>query len=373
MNDISHTLGLMRSELRDVRSVVNRVDHKTARLAAVNSPAIRDGSLIIRMAASQLIARAEKRTPIAVAAQLWGDDFQLRAAVAPAQTTVVTWAAELLATVTAEIPDRLLPASVFGQLRAQGLALSYSGDSIPRVPLIAPVASGGWIGEGQPISVGSLVIAASTLAAKKCASIVAVTRELLRGAPGNVEASLQAILSEDLLLMVDATLLDATAADAIRPAGLRNGVAGLTPTAAGTPTEKAAADVKVLLAALGASLRPVLIGNAAQIVSLRSLLPGATALPAIVAPYLASGMLIVVDAAAFASITGAVDFLASEEAVIHASDAALPIGTPGSPNVVAAPSSSLFQTASFGLRTVADINWTLRRAGAVSWMSGVTW
>ena len=47
--------------------------------------------------------------------------------------------------------------------------------------------------------------------------------------------------------MVDGILLDAVAADVIRPAGLRNSVAGLTPTASGTPGEKMAADIKQLL------------------------------------------------------------------------------------------------------------------------------
>ncbi|MET4086671.1 phage major capsid protein [Bradyrhizobium sp. S3.5.5] len=371
MNDLSHTIGLMRSELRDVRSVVNRVDHKTARLAAVNSTATRDGSLIIRMAASQLIARAEKRTPIAVAAQLWADDTQLRAAVAPAQTSVTTWAAELFATVTAEIPNRLLPASVFGQLRAQGMALTYSGNDIPRVPYIAPVASGGWVGESQPINVGALVVTAMTVPPKKAASIVAVTRELLRGSPGNVEAILQAILSEDLMLMIDQTLLDANAATSVRPPGLLAGVAALTPAAIGTGNtfDRLDADLRALMDAIKPALKPVLIVSNPQ-----SIILGAyQTSPVIRAPYLPAGTVIMVDTAAFASSTGTVDFLASEESIIHMSDAAQPIGTPGSPNVVSAPSSSLWQSASFGLRTVFDANWGLRRAGAVAWMQNVNW
>jgi hypothetical protein len=105
---------------KDTRSAVSAVDyHLNKILDRDGSKPTRDGSLIIRTAASQMIARAEKRTPIAVARQFWGDDVQLRSAVAPAQTTVAGWAAELFATVTTEITDRLLPASVFGQLRAR--------------------------------------------------------------------------------------------------------------------------------------------------------------------------------------------------------------------------------------------------------------
>ena len=70
---------------------------------------------------------------------------------------------------------------------------------------------------------------------------------------------MQQLLSEDLSLAVDTVLLDAVAADAIRPAGLRNGVAGLTPAASGTPTEKAAADIGALVGAIMPASKPVLI------------------------------------------------------------------------------------------------------------------
>jgi hypothetical protein len=69
------------------------------------------------------------------------------------------------------------------------------------------------------------------LQVQKTALICAVSREVLKGSAVNVQISLQQLLSEDLSLAVDQILLDAVAADAIRPAGLRHGVAGLTPSA----------------------------------------------------------------------------------------------------------------------------------------------
>jgi len=41
--------------------------------------------------------------------------------------------------------------------------------------------------------------------------------------------------------------------------------------------------------------------------------------------------------------------------------------------VLAAPTRSLFQTDSAGLRVIAPASWGLRAPGAVAWMSGVTW
>jgi hypothetical protein len=40
---------------------------------------------------------------------------------------------------------------------------------------------------------------------------------------------------------------------------------------------------------------------------------------------------------------------------------------------MAAPTESLWQTACIGLRALIDCDWTLRRAGAVAVVTGVTW
>ena len=196
--------------------------------------------MIARIAACQVLARSEKRRPEAVAAQHWPHDTELRAAVAPAMTSVSGWSAELLAVAIADVTGSLLGPSVFARLRALS-AVSYDmvdGHAV-KAPSHVSVASGGFFGEGAPINVGSLLISAVNLQTKKAASITAVTREVLKGSAANVQTSLQQLLSEDLSLAVDQILVDAIAADAIRPAGLRAGVAGLTPAAAGTPTEKA--------------------------------------------------------------------------------------------------------------------------------------
>jgi hypothetical protein len=87
-------------------------------------------------------------------------------------------------------------------------------------------------------------------------------------------------------------------------------------------------------------------------------------------------MLIMVDAAEFASVTGdAPEFDVSDVATIHEEDTTpLPIvtGAQGS-GVVASPTRSLWQTASIGVRMMVDMNWTMRRSNMVSWMTGVTW
>lgn len=49
------------------------------------------------------------------------------------------------------------------------------------------------------------------------------------------------------------------------------------------------------------------------------------------------------------------------------------IAVAGTPNVVAAPVRSMFQTDSLALRMILDMNWTMRRAGMVAFVTSVGW
>jgi hypothetical protein len=375
MNDLTQDFGLLRRELRDARAVVAAIDHKLSRLIVPETPQ-RPAGLCARLATCELLARMERTSVDAIAKMHFSNDLDLaqmiglRNATAPAMTTVSGWAAELVGIFVQDLTDRMLPLSVFSQLRPRGIAYTHVNGGIIRAPSHQSTPSGGFFGEGQPISVSDLLILSLALLPKKAASIVAVTRELLRSSPMNVEASLQAILGEDVSLAIDIMLCDATVADDVRPAGLRAGIAALPSASSGTPTERVVADVRALVAAISPAARPTLIVASPEAVSLASVLP---AMPAIAAPRLAAGTVICVDAADFASVLGPPDFSVRENPVIHEATPALPISAPGSPPTIAAPVRSLWQTVASGLRTIVDIDWTLRRTGAVSWMTGVSW
>ena len=64
----------------------------------------------------------------------------------------------------------------------------------------------------------------------------------------------------------------------------------------------------------------------------------------------------------------------SDQATLHFEDTApTQIGTVGTPNVVAAPARSLWQTDTIGVRMLLDINWGMRRTGVVAWTQTMTW
>jgi HK97 family phage major capsid protein/HK97 family phage prohead protease len=322
-------------------------------------------------------------------------DWVQRAATAPATTTTTGWAAELVQTQYADLISYLFAASVYQPLSNLGVRYTlgrYGQISIP-VESATPTVAGSFVAEGAPIPVRQEAFTPITIGLKKMAVISSYTRELFEHSQPNIDTQLRDRMSRDTSVAVDNILLDNNPATSIRPAGLRNGVSGLTPTAGGGFTALVG-DMKQLLNVLisANSLRaPVWIMNPQQALSI-SLTSAAAAIgvfpfkaeieagrlngyPVIQSMTVPVGMVILVDAADFASLTGDdARFELSDQATIHMEDTTpLAIGTPGSPNVVAAPVRSMFQTDSIALRMIMPMNWIMRRTGLVGWITGVTW
>jgi hypothetical protein len=382
MNEITQAdFGLLRRQVRDVAAVVGNIDHRFRKqdLVSIHRPA----GLSSRFAACALIARAEKRNAEDVARQHFSADrelaqlIEIRTAVAPAQSTVATWAAELAAVVTQDVAENLLPATVLAQLRQlSGQPYAFVEGATVRIPVHSPTPSGGFVLEGNSIPVAALIIAAINLKPKKAAAIVAITREIANGAPGNVETSLHTLLAQDLGLAIDSVLLSNAAITAAAPAGLLNGVSPIT-AATGGGANAMMADIRSLVSAISPCVRPCLIMGTTQFSSTAILSPPVP-FPVLAAPTMPANQVIAVDAFAFASALGAPDFSTDENPAIHMeSTAPLPIigGTATPPVIgsVAAPVTSLWQTACIGLRTIVEADWVMRRANAVSYLTGCTW
>jgi HK97 family phage major capsid protein/HK97 family phage prohead protease len=322
-------------------------------------------------------------------------DWVQRAATAPATTTTTGWAAELVQTQYADLISFLFAASVYQPLTALGVRYTlgrYGQISIP-VESATPTVAGSFVAEGAPIPVRQEAFTPITIGLKKMAVISSFTRELFEHSQPNIDTQLRDRMSRDTSVAVDTILLDNNPATSVRPAGLRNGVSGLTPTAGGGFTALVA-DIKQLLNVLIAanSLRsPVWIMNPQQALSI-SLTSAAAAVgvfpfkaeieagrlngyPVIQSMTVPVGMVIIVDAADYASLTGDdARFELSDQATLHMEDTTpLAIGTPGAPPTVAAPVRSMFQTDSIALRMILPMNWIMRRTGLVGWLTGVTW
>jgi hypothetical protein len=220
------------------------------------------------------------------------------------------------------------------------------------------------------------------------------TREIDEHSIPAIEGLLRQAIQEDTAVSLDSVLLDTNAATVVRPAGLFNGVAPLTPTAGGG-FNALVGDLKQLSGAIltgtqGNIRAMAWLMNPQQVLSASlTSAPGVGVFPfkdelgrgqLLTYPVIDSGTVPlgtvgVLDAADFVSVGGeGPRFEISDQATLHMEDTApLPIGSEGTPPTVAAPVRSLFQTDSIALRLILPINWALRRTGVVAWTQGVTW
>jgi HK97 family phage prohead protease/HK97 family phage major capsid protein len=360
--------------------------------------------LIVRAGVAQYLAHVERKNVDQVRKAIYGDDeptramleYSMKAATAPAMTTVAGWAQELVQTLYASIMETLHPKTVFPRLSAYGLTMSFGRAGKISIPTrsLTPSIAGSFVGEGLPIPVRQGQFTSQILTPKKMAVITTWTREIDEHSVPAIEALLRDAIQEDTGVSLDTILLDTGAATTVRPAGILNGVSGLTPTAGGG-FAALVGDIKQISGALltatkGHVRNPVWLMNPQQVMS-----AGLTAAPGVGAfpfqdqinagnlqgwPIIDSGTVplgrvIALDAADFVSVGGeAPRFELSDQATLHLEDTTpLDIGTPGAPATVAAPVKSMWQTDSIALRLILPINWTVRRAGVVAYVDGVTW
>lgn len=316
-----------------------------------------------------------------------------KAATVPALTTATGWAAELVRTDIQGFMDQLMPIAVAPRLISRGLAFSFGTNGIISIPMrsATPTVAGSFVGEGAPIPVRQAAFTAQQLIPKKLAVISTFSREISEHSDPQIEGILRQAILDDTAVALDSVLLDAGAATAVRPAGLRNGVSTLTPTAGGG-FAAVVGDVKGLAGALttatlGNLRQPVwLMSPALELALMLTVLPnGAWAFPeikngsfmgwpTIVSATVTADTLFLVEAADFASASGDPRFDVSDQATVHMDDTTpLPISATGTPNVVAAPVRSFWQTDTLGIRMVQSMNWIMRRPAMVAYVTGVTW
>jgi HK97 family phage prohead protease/HK97 family phage major capsid protein len=334
--------------------------------------------------------------------QYGGDDTKascelvLRAPSAPAMTTVAGWAAELVQTRWESLMPLLLAQSILPRLAAKGLSLSFgtTGRIIIPTRQRTPSLAGSFVGEGLAIPVRQGAFTSQTLVPKKMAVISTWTREMSDHSTPAIEGLIREAIQQDTSIAIDTVLIDANPATVIRPAGLLNGVTGLTATAGGG-LAALIGDIKQLITALVTStygnLRsPVFLMNPGDVLSaslasavntgifpFRDEVRAGTlnTVPIIDSATVPSKTVILIDAADFVIVGGEAPRLElSDQATLHMEDTAPTelVGT-GTPGTVASPQRSLFQTDSIALRMVLPLNWVQRRTGTVAWTSAVTW
>lgn len=325
-----------------------------------------------RSFASGLSALDKRTTPSEYARRQWNDrniDLVLRAAVSPA--TIAGNPA--LAQVAVAFLETLVPVSAGADLLNRGIGLNFAGAASIKVPGIA-VPTADFVGEGLPIPVVIAPTSAGpTLSPHKLAVITTLTGEMLRSP--NVETMVRQVLIESTGPAIDKVLFSANAVATDRPAGLLNGIAALTPAAAGEKAQAIVDDLQTLalaIAPVAGNGNIALVASPDAAVALTLRLPQHVEWPVLTSASLAAKTVIMVAAHAIVSaVEGAPVIEASQESELHRETNPQPIVN--DTGTVAVPVGSIFQTDQVALRLKWPISWALRATNGVAWMQNVNW
>jgi hypothetical protein len=327
-------------------------------------------------------AHGAGRPDVDVIEQLYpGDEptqILLRAATAPATLTTSGWASDLATTALSDAIVGLAPISAAAALFDYGLHVDFPRGvgmvAIPGQNMVAADA-GKFVAEGSPIPVRQYNVEGTALGLRKLASIVVYSREL--AIHSQFEPIVRQMVGQALGLSLDAYLFSTNADDGIQPFGLLNGATSVTAQSGGGQ-QALSKDVAALVGALnagGGGIHPVIVAAPQQAASLKVWAGPKFDYPILASAALAAGTIVAIEASAFVvGMDPVPNFSISDSGTLHFEDTSpAQIGVAGSPNVVAAPARSLWQTDGMAQRTIVRINWGLRALGSVAKVTSVTW
>lgn len=212
------------------------------------------------------------------------------------------------------------------------------------------------------------------LAPRKFAAISAFTREALEHTTPNVERLVRQVLAESVGLAFDTKLLDATAGDDTRPAGLRYNISAGTESASTVPSEAMSEDVGTLVGAVAAVAgnNPIIIiGSPKQAAALRLWARPNFNYEVLSSSGLADRTVVAVASNALVSACDPLPrFEVADQTVVHMEDTT-PLDI--TDQAITGTVKSMFQTDSFSLRCVMEVSWGLRSNTGLAWLENVLW
>jgi hypothetical protein len=325
---------------------------------------------VIAKAAAKIERRSDDAT---ILRSRWPDDpiapLVLRAASPP--LTLATDTA-LAPSVIADLIATLGPIGAGARLLQAGLQLVFDSVSEVYVPAFEASADKvAFVPEGAPVPVRGLTATGVLLEPRKVAAIVALTAEMIAGS--NAEALVTDALTRSVGLAIDAALFDDVPGDDVRPAGLRYGIVATAASASTDPDQAMIDDLSALggaVSAIGGPIMVVASPERAVAISLRA----RRALPFAVlgSPAVAADDLIAVSGNGLVSAIDAMpEIEASRMATVHMNDTPAPIVAAGGD--VAAPTRSLWQTDTIGIKLRFGASWALRDPRALAWLTTTAW
>lgn len=312
----------------------------------------------------------------------------VRAAAPLATTGNAGFVAELQQVTYAGFLDALQGKSVYPALRDNGYSVSFDSAGTAYLPQRTGAgANGSFFGEGQPIRVGRITVAAPAFTARKMGVIIPFSREAAKRSTPSLEGVLRKAIVDDTSAVLDSNLLDANAGSTIRPAGLLYGVPAVASGYGGGDHVAVKEDFKALLKPFfdaNAADGITVVMNPAQGLSI-ALMDGPAnnagwfeeirkRVNLVESTHATAGRLVALHNSDFATALGDMpEFEISNQATIHMEDSAPAEIVSATGPSTANPVRSFWQTDSMGVRMVMDVSWTMARSGMVSWIDGTTY
>jgi hypothetical protein len=330
---------------------------------------------VIRAITAQTLACVDRRNPADVLREVWPHDVRagqvVKAVVQPTSSAdYPTW--------LRSAPFALLaPTAAAVKLFDLALKVNLDGATQVSIPYPSTFPQPGFIPEGGAVPAPQFTTAAITVGPARKFLIQAVLNGELRYATGGVaETVIGDVLAKAVGASLDAAVFSTTAADSTRPAGILAGTTPIVATAGGG-LNAVATDLGNLAGAIAtANIDPagmVICTHPHQATTLSVLAPGFTN-TVLASKQIAAGTVIGVAPAGLATAySGTPSTEVSFESLVQLETSPVNlVGTPGSPNVISAPTRSAFQQDCFVIRVRARCAWT-PFAGSVQVINSVTW
>ena len=364
-------------------------------LRRTGSPANRPADALIRLATATLLVRASSLSPLAhishdevaaIAEQNWPDDDVVltlnKAASLPATTTGTSWASELAGASVTDFFTSMGPQSAGAALLAAGLQFEFGTSALITVPtMLSAAANAAFVKQGDPIQVRQLAITNPTpqLTPRKLAAIAVFSREIFEHSIPSIESVVGTVLRESVQLKLDATMLDATAGDETRPAGLRNRI-GASATSANANLGEAMLEdidtVVAVVAAVAGNSQIILVASPSRARRMKLRLasvidPGFTIMGS--AAVGANDLIAIASNGLASAADPTPRVTTSTQASVVLDDATPPGQLVVGASTASGPARSMWQADNVGLRVIFEVSWALRSPTALAWTQNVIW
>jgi hypothetical protein len=349
------------------------------RMVIVPEDLYRNGSATrsVARALAAVALSGGKENPLKIVQRNFPNDEAAELIVKAAVSPTSTSASSITPTIVGPFLRALAPASAAARLFARALQLDFAGVYQYTIPYPSAVPVPIFIGEGAPFPMVQATIAKTTVGpTHKILLGSAVTGELESYSAESAAAIIGNILTDQMSRSLDTYVFDNVAGDAVRPAGLLNGVTPIAPDPTGGLAKDIAAIAKAIVTA-GGNLDTIVFVCGSYAATALRLTAGPQFNYAIFGTgQVADKMIIGIDAAAIASgYSGVPTVDTTKVATAHFEDTTpLPIatGAQGS-GVLATPTRSAWQTDTLFLRVRLNAAWAALRAGAVQTITSVNW